>query len=255
MHRPACDRGLRILAPDRPGIGASTFQPGRKLLDWPPLLAQLADLLGISNFSILGISGGGPYVLACAHAISGRIAAAGIICGAPPVYQFSDRRDLHPTYRLLRAVRRFAPWVMPPFFSIAGKASGLPQGHPLVRGFLRTLPAVDRAALAAPGAYDSVARSFQDAIANGTRPLIVDGDIYYDDWRIDLAAITFPVRFWHGECDRNIPVRMAREVTGRLPNARAKWYPGEGHFSLPIRHFDEILDDFTEDIACAAQRH
>jgi pimeloyl-ACP methyl ester carboxylesterase len=31
----ARDAGVRLIAPDRPGIGASTRQPGRKLLDWP----------------------------------------------------------------------------------------------------------------------------------------------------------------------------------------------------------------------------
>src|SRR3954469_17708384 len=38
--------GLRILAPDRPGIGLSTPQPGRRLLDWPPVVRELARQLG-----------------------------------------------------------------------------------------------------------------------------------------------------------------------------------------------------------------
>src|SRR5450432_3954158 len=54
----ARELNLRIISPDRPGIRNSSLQPDRKLLDWPPLLAELADRMGIATFRILGISGG-----------------------------------------------------------------------------------------------------------------------------------------------------------------------------------------------------
>ena len=50
----ARELGLRIISPDRPGIRNSSLQPERKLLDWPPLLAELADQMGIGEFRILG---------------------------------------------------------------------------------------------------------------------------------------------------------------------------------------------------------
>src|SRR4051812_39008867 len=53
--------GARIISPDRPGIGLSSYQPGRRLLDWPPLVRAMAHLLGIERFRIMAISGGGPY--------------------------------------------------------------------------------------------------------------------------------------------------------------------------------------------------
>ena len=34
-HSAAVASGVRLVSPDRPGIGLSTFQPGRRLLDWP----------------------------------------------------------------------------------------------------------------------------------------------------------------------------------------------------------------------------
>src|SRR6059036_1757124 len=61
--------GLRVIAPDRPGIGLSDFQPDRKLLDWPPAIAEMAEQLGGEKFYVLGLSGGGPYVAACAYAL------------------------------------------------------------------------------------------------------------------------------------------------------------------------------------------
>src|SRR4030095_3311791 len=60
--------GARIISPDRPGIGASTFQAGRRLLDWPPAVAEMARQLQIKRFRVLAVSGGGPYALATAYA-------------------------------------------------------------------------------------------------------------------------------------------------------------------------------------------
>ena len=55
--------GLRIICPDRPGIGLSTFDPDRKLLDYPAQIASLAQHLGLETYRVMGGSGGGPYVL------------------------------------------------------------------------------------------------------------------------------------------------------------------------------------------------
>ena len=74
------------------------------------------------------------------------------------------------------------------------------------------------------------------------KPLIEDGDIYFNDWGFDLSDISFPVRFWHGERDCNIPCRMAKEVAMAIPNAEATWLRDEGHYSLPIFRLPEVFD-------------
>src|SRR5471032_2773160 len=58
--------GVRIISPDRPGIRDSTFDPNRTLLEWPPLLRELAAHLEIDKFKIFAISGGAPYAYAAA---------------------------------------------------------------------------------------------------------------------------------------------------------------------------------------------
>ena len=40
---------LRIISADRPGICDSTFQPNRQLLDWPDVVRQFADHLGVER--------------------------------------------------------------------------------------------------------------------------------------------------------------------------------------------------------------
>src|SRR5690242_10978716 len=73
--------GLRLICPDRPGYGLSTFQPGRRLTDWPADVAYLADHLDIDRFAVLGTSGGGPHAAVCAALLGNRVTAAAIVSG------------------------------------------------------------------------------------------------------------------------------------------------------------------------------
>ena len=120
----ARDLGLHIISPDRPGIRDSSFQPERRLLDWPPLVRELADKSGIEQFKILGISGGAPYALATAWALPERVRAVAVVSGAPPLADLIDRGGLLPLYRWLlffyphhRELLRFS------FFSCASRSS------------------------------------------------------------------------------------------------------------------------------------
>ena len=65
--------GLRMIAPDRPGIGQSDFLRGRRIVDWPADAAELADSLRISQFSVLGLSCGGPFAAVTAYALPKRV--------------------------------------------------------------------------------------------------------------------------------------------------------------------------------------
>ena len=74
--------GLRLIAPDRPGIGQSDFQLDRSFSDWVRDIEFLSDTLGLDRFSIWGISGGGGYTLACATLIPEKLDNAVIVSGA-----------------------------------------------------------------------------------------------------------------------------------------------------------------------------
>ena len=72
---------VRVISVDRPGFGNSDYKKDRTLLDWPDDVVELADKLKIKKFSLMGVSGGGPYVAVCAYKIPERINKAGIVVG------------------------------------------------------------------------------------------------------------------------------------------------------------------------------
>jgi pimeloyl-ACP methyl ester carboxylesterase len=77
--------GIALIGTDSPGLEHSSFQENRRLLDWPKDVPALADHLNFRNFAVLGVSGGGPHVLACLHEIgSERLVAVTTVSGMWP---------------------------------------------------------------------------------------------------------------------------------------------------------------------------
>lgn len=99
----------RLIAIDRPGVGRSDIEPKRLLLDWPDDLCQLADQLGIDKFYVLGASGGGPYVAACAYKIPDRLLGATIIAGLSPMANPKTKEGMRFMNRLLLPMGKSAP--------------------------------------------------------------------------------------------------------------------------------------------------
>src|SRR5206468_2751202 len=81
----ATELGVRIIVPDRPGMGRSDFQPGRRIVDWPDDVLALATALEFDTFAVLGSSGGAPYAAACGVLIPERVRVAGLLGGVAPV--------------------------------------------------------------------------------------------------------------------------------------------------------------------------
>ena len=94
-------QNVRIIAADRPGYGDSDPLPGRSILAWAKDLTALADHLGLDRFSLIGVSGGAPYALACAFLIPERLIACTLVCPLGPIYipdllnQMSRLAQLH----------------------------------------------------------------------------------------------------------------------------------------------------------------
>src|SRR4029453_18002372 len=78
--------GLRLICPDRPGIGGSDSKPDYRLLDWPDDVVDVADQLGIKRFAVEGFSGGAPFALACAYKIPTRSPRLVLSRLRPPVH-------------------------------------------------------------------------------------------------------------------------------------------------------------------------
>jgi len=230
----AAELNARIIAVDRPGMGLSDFKRGRRILDWPDDVIELADALQVDRFAVLGISGGGPYALACAHRIPGRLTTTAIVCGIGPS-EAPGAKD--------------------------GTAMLLPGKSTLMRKLLLMLMAMgfrrnpdrflsqmkdavaepDKLLLAQPEVVQTFIYSVREAFRSGTRGASWDAVLYKRPWGYQLQDISMQIHLWHGELDTQVPVSVGQYVANAVPNCRAKFLPDEGHLSLAHNHIEEIL--------------
>lgn len=239
----ARELGIRIIAPDRPGIGLSTYVPGRQLLDWPPVVAELADHLQLDRFRMLAVSGGGPYAFAAAHGLGSRSLATAVVSGAPPLHDATDPAALLAVYRWLLAIHRRQPWLLRAAFR-AGKpfATMRPPRwlHPLM---LRCVSPGDAAALADSRVFDGSWECYREAWQGSGLGVVADAEVYAQPWGFEPEDVQGCIRLWHGGDDRSFNAILASALGARLPCCTTRIVEGEGHYSLPIRHGREILED------------
>lgn len=241
----ARELGVRVISPDRPGIRDSTFQPNRRLVDWPEVVEQLADHLGLDQFRVMAFSGGAPYAYAAAWKLRDRVRGAAIASGAPPIVDLEDHSGLLSLYRKMIWLYRNSPQTLRVFFYVTGALASIrppPRLRPFMLKVLR-LRQCDSDSLEDTVAFEACFESQRRAWLSSVKGLIHDAEIFGKPWEFRLEDVKVPVRLWHGTEDRAFSVGVAEYVASRLPNCTVRFVEGEGHYSLPIRHMPEILSD------------
>jgi pimeloyl-ACP methyl ester carboxylesterase len=235
--------GLRLISPDRPGIGQSDNQPNRGFSDWPQDVVVLADALGLDKFSVLGISGGGGYVAACAAKIPDRLLSAVIVSGA------WDRDNLQELPLVTRWIYGLAQ-KFPRIYEVVLKLMlGSFQGNPekALASVKKQSSLVDYAVL--EPRIQAYQESMREAIRQGMKGIAWDVLIYLRPRDFDIQEIHIPLKLFHGEQDRNIPTSMAKQFVDRIPTAQLITYPNEGHLSVMINEFAAIAQALKNEIS------
>jgi pimeloyl-ACP methyl ester carboxylesterase len=238
--------GLRLIAPDRPGMGQSDFQPNRGFADYPKDIVFLADTLGLDKFSILGISGGGGYVSACAAKIPDRLINAVIVSGA--WYIMDSLADLPLLNRWIFTLARIFPLLYRGVFKLM-----LPfyKGDPakILATFKKQFPAADYAVLKLPHRIEAYCKSSIEAMYQGTKGPAWDVQLYLRPWDFKIEEIQIPLKFFHGEQDKTVPIALAKRYIDRLPTAKLITYPKEGHISIVVNQFEAIVHALKDEIS------
>ena len=234
--------GLRVVAVDRPGMGGSTLQPRRHLLDWPRDVAQLAAALGLERFAVLGWSGGGPYALACAHLLPDQVIAVGLVSSLAPLAEPALAAALGPGRRVLELARALPAATMLQLRAVA-RVARTPW---LAQASLRAMfSGADAAAVGRPEVARDVLGYLTEALASGPEGAQLDLAVLAGRWGFAPAAVRAPVALWHGEIDRNAPVELGRWLAAAIPGCQASFVPGAGHVSLVVDHGRRILAELA----------
>jgi len=241
IEQQAIALNLSIIAIDRPGYGLSDNCPDRTLLDWPKDVAFVADRLGIEKFGLIGVSGGGPYTLACAHAIANRLTSVGIICGLGPVFHKSLLNEMTFFTRMAFSLERSSPRLFRLLYGLPLQMLARTSPKLAVRIVAQNLGGLDRKVLMRTKVMNIIAQNLEQAFSQGIDAAIQDVHLYQQPWGFELSDITTEVHLWHGTADRIVPVSHSEFITNHLPRSKFTLVPDAGHFSLPVLHGEAIL--------------
>ncbi len=231
--------GIRLIAPDRPGYGYSDYVPGRRLVDWPRDLAELAGALGVERFGVFGISGGGPHAAVCAHQLGERLLGAAIVCGIAPTLRNEDSLGMMPVNRLLTRLARRSQYLVWPIFALMGLFMRH-FGEAFFPRFIKSLPDPDRRAFERPEVREAFLEEQRRAPRSAALAAAQDFALFTRPWGFRLEDIAVPVHVFFGELDVNVPAAHGRLQADRIPNAKAHYFRNEAHL-LFLEHADEVL--------------
>ena len=248
-HSSCATHNIRLIAPDRPGSGLSTFQRNRRILDFPADILALTEHLKIHQFYVLGVAEGASYALACIKEIGKeRLLGVSIVSGLYPV-------KLGTTGMILpsRIVLWIAPWMTnftaALFDSKMGKLSRGedPKGfEDVLSKEVETWHSSDQKVLKSSNVWPTFVAMTKESFRNGSEGVGWEAKLNGSDWGFELAHVHVgqdgvPLTLWHGKDDSNSPVAMAEQAKQLLPGCALHLKEGEGHFSFVLRDADEIL--------------
>lgn len=221
-------RGLRLIVLERPGFGISDPRPGRRVVDCPNDVAEVADALRLDRFVLAGTSGAGPYLMACGAKLGARISRLGVIACIGP---YDLLRELGIVRRAVFVAAHAAPSLL---------ARALPRDpEAFYRKLTRDAPPCDREVLR--GIWDSQVAMTAEALRQGPRAFVDELVLASSPWGFALEDVSVEVVMWHGTLDAATPIGAARTMAARLPRCTTHFVEGAGHF-LHYPRWDAVLD-------------
>lgn len=237
----ASERGLRLIGVDRPGIGLSTSHLYDELFDYAGDIQVLCDHLGIDRFGLVGLSGGGPYVLACAAAMPDQVVAGCVLGGVAPLRgEEGVSGGMIDLAGRLEDALRFAHRPLGTVFelTIRGLRPIANQGFDM---FIKTMPEGDQAVMSRPEMKEMFLDDLLDASRGGMRAFLNDTMLFARPWGFRLADVTVPIHFWQGDSDTFVPLEHGQHQADLVPGAKLYIRPTEGHMGA-LDAVEQILD-------------
>lgn len=211
--------GVRLISLDRPGLGASTPQPGKSFRDFAADVDEFAALRGLGRPAMVGNSQGAPFALACAaDGISGALA---IVSGADEVAApwFADA--LPEQLRRLVDLTASDPDEAERFFATL-------DADTMWQMVIDSSPASDLAVYRDPTFERIYRRCLREAFTSGPAGYARDTVLAMGRWPFDLTTISVPVDLWYGEQDTSHSPDLGSSLADRIPEARRHIVPGIG---------------------------
>jgi pimeloyl-ACP methyl ester carboxylesterase len=223
--------GLRIIAPNRPGVGRSEFVLRKSGLDAVDDIEDVAAAFELDDFSVIGISGGTPYALAATCRLGRRVRTVTIISGMGPIRLPGALHGMDRRRRLfLGAGSRYPQLAVRAFQAAANRFRADPDRF--LQRLVTTWSVPDQQLFRRREVLDLFLKDLHQVFTEGNGPEGLAQELtIYRNYGFSLGAMppSQRITLWHGLSDNIVPPAMAWKMVHALPNAEATFVLG-GHF-------------------------
>lgn len=221
--------GVFIITPERPGYGLSDPTPKQNIKDWTNDVEELADYLGLDRFHVAGISGGGPYALACGIHLQARVLSATLISSVAPPEAMKLSKEMELKNRIGFFLAKYAPFFLklPATFQ-ANAIKKKPEKF--AKRIRSRVSEGDKSSI--DEHVEGIIKSLQEAFRQGVGGYYRDVVHASRPWHLELEKLSIPVFMWHGTDDRQVPISLARQFSKLIPECETHFISGSGHFLL-----------------------
>jgi pimeloyl-ACP methyl ester carboxylesterase len=228
----AGERGIRLVSYARPGYDGSTPQPGRTVGSAASDLAQVAEVLCLGPFAVMGSSSGGSHALACAALLPDRV--TGVVCFAA-IAPFTGDDSWFAGMADDSALRA----------ALAGREARMRHAE---QGEFDPAVFTTRDFEALSSTWEAMGVDAGTAERAGSDGQVDDDIALVTPWAADLALIEAPVLLVQGEQDRVAPLTHAEQLARTLPQSELWFRPDDGHISV-LDSCPQAMDWLLE-VAC-----
>jgi pimeloyl-ACP methyl ester carboxylesterase len=242
--------GFRWVSTSRAGYGDSSRRPERSIADNCADAAAVLTHLQVDRFVAAGWSGGGPHALACGALLAPRCAAVLCVGGVAPLLDAEQAGldwydgmgpENHEEFQAALAgepaLRRYLEPERDNLVDIGGAQ--------VIAALGGLVDDADKAVLTGEFAED-YAGSFREGLRVSVDGWVDDDLAFVRDWGFDLAEVGVAVSLWQGTDDRMVPFAHGQFLADRLPEVRPHLLAGEGHLSVLLGRFEQMMAEARE---------
>ncbi|MCB1693419.1 MAG: alpha/beta fold hydrolase [Pseudomonadales bacterium] len=244
--------GVRLIVPERPGIGESDAAPDRPLGDYASDIAELMDALSVERAAMAGFSSGGPFAAACAARLPDRVSSLGLIASLYPVDELPSDIPVGMTQRLVTNLSRHWPTAATRLLEFRYRKLLADPDAAFEEYRTRGNPA-DRELMSRADYRETRLDNLGVARHVEPRQFAKELTLLARPWDFRVSDIAAPTYIWHGEQDDYFAVGHARALACQMPNALIETRHDWGHFFL-YANWEEILATLARGTATAPRR-
>ncbi len=239
----ATQKGLRIIAPSRPGFGESSRNPhdiGEQLVNQTcDDIAALIDMLALPQVLVVGHAAGSIYAQRFAVRFKHRVRGL-LFVSHVPVWRESFLAGLPRRQRVIARTTRYAPSALPFVTRIGAALIESGRENQFIDALHQDIKA-DMRALRRPDVFDAVTTGLRHTVRNGSFGFVADCPLVLQDWSHDAEQLNVPVRVLHGQDDKVVNQQYIEAYLQHKPDTTVTLVEEAGQFLL-FSHWPMVLD-------------